>query len=159
MSSMYEAMKKAAKDNPEFAQELDRAVKANEKRAADEAEAKRLKAAAAYREKMEREQREAQEKERIRREKEIKILSDPHIYPFAYSYPFFGKYSCSYGIVFADISDTARDMVVKKINEYFERMGPDYPNREEEYKLALERLHIYQLDLSDGIADIGEYYE
>lgn len=85
MSSMYEAMKKAAKDNPEFAQELDRAVKANEKRAADEAEAKRLKAAAAYREKMEREQREAQEKERIRREKEIKILSNPRIYPFAYS--------------------------------------------------------------------------
>lgn len=159
MSSMYEAMKKAAKNNPEFAAELDRAVKANEERAAKDAEDRRIKAAADYQAKILRQQREAQEKERVRRKKELHILGHLRFYPFGFSYPFMGQYSACYGIVFADVSDAAREMVGKLIKERFESYGTDHDSVKKDEQYALEHIQIWQLDLADGICTIGEYYE
>lgn len=159
MSAMYEAMKKAAEKNPEFAAELDRAVKANEDRRAKEDEDRRIKAAADYQAKVLRQQREAQEKERTRRAKEINLLGNPRIYPFGFSYPFMGQYSACYGIVFADVSDNAREMVVKLIKERFESYNNDHECVKKDEQYALDHIFVWQLDLADGICTIGEYYE
>lgn len=157
---MFEAMKKAAENNPKFKAQLDAAVVANETKRKEEAEAKRLRAAAEYRAKMEREAREAQEKERKRREQEISILSNPRMYPFGYSYQDSGPYSVTYGIIFALTSVDAHEAVVNKIKKDYES-DTRYKNQydQEYHKHALKSVRVWQLDLFDGMCGIGGYME
>lgn len=163
--SMYDALKAAAAKDSKLngiwveanklnaarqLKERDQEVKEKERAAAEVKIQEQIK--------IEKDLKEKQKKELERRQRELKLLSNPRIYPFGYSFPFMGKYSVAYGVVFADVSGVAEDMVKELINEKFAGYV-HYEGTENMYQYALENISVWQLDLSNGISPIGEHFE
>ncbi|MCM1215419.1 MAG: hypothetical protein NC548_12975 [Lachnospiraceae bacterium] len=162
MNQMYEAMKKLADSNPDFAKTFEKAQKDRKERIAQEAEESRKRNAAAYQAKIKREAEDAQRKENERRQKEIEIMSTK--LPFCYNYAHFGIYSSCCGIVFAHDADEARSIMIDAINNEFLDNGTKTINdlgeyEKEYYERALKTLYVAQADFSKGIYCCGSWIE
>lgn len=146
--SMYDALKAAAFKNRELSKvwgEANRLATVRQLKEQEQIE-------------IEKSLKEKQEKEHERRQRELKLLGNQMIYPFGYSFPFMGMYSAAYGVVFADTSGVAEDIVKELINERFAGYV-HYEGTENLHQYALENISVWQLDLSNGISPIGEYFE
>lgn len=100
-------------------------------------------------------QLEAAMAEATRRSQEIEVLTSR--YPYKYTYRHFGEWSMTFGIVFALTYDDALAMVREEIKRVRDSVIPSERSWfDDDTNL---RIRIEQIDLSSGIANLGEYYE
>lgn len=153
MSDIRQAFLDAARKNPQRKSVVVDAVKLHKKNLS---EAERIK----EQQKEEFEKQLALEKqmaEAERRHKEVEIMQVR--YPFKFSFSHFFTYSRTYGIVFALTLDDALEAVKAKIKEVERSYVQDKHIQEWFSNEANLRIEVEQIDLSKGIAIIGEYME